>query len=155
MATVLDTTFSFDDLGRLVCNTIDEALASQDKRTDPDARNFDFIVIGGGSFGGVIATHLFDNDVSHGHRVLVLEAGPIVLPEHVQNLPPDLNPPGKGNTGTVWGQPWDSDSPQSWNTDFPGLAFCVGGRSLFWGGWSPYFIESEIKDPVWPANVTK
>jgi hypothetical protein len=25
-----------------------------------------------------------------------------VLPEHVQNLPPDLNPPGKGGAGTVW-----------------------------------------------------
>jgi hypothetical protein len=134
----LSTTFSLDDIGRYVCNTLDEAMASQDSGIHPDARPFDLIVVGGGSFGGVAAAHLFDIDASHRHRVLVLEAGPLALPEHVQTLPPDLNPPGKGGAGTVWGQPWLSDSPMSFNRNFPGLAFCIGGRSVFWGGWSPY-----------------
>ena len=154
-AVTLSTTFSLDDIGRFVCNTLDEARASQDAAIHPDARPFDYIVIGGGSFGGVAATHLFDIDNSHRHRVLVLEAGPLVLPEHVQNLPPDLNPPGKGGAGTVWGQPWLSDSPMSFNQDFPGLAFCIGGRSVFWGGWSPYLIDSELSDPSWPTSVRK
>src|SRR5262249_53504816 len=74
-------------IGRYVCNTLDEASASQDSAIHSDARPFDFIVIGGGSFGAVAATHLFDIDASHRHRVLVLEAGPLALPEHVQNLP--------------------------------------------------------------------
>jgi Domain of Unknown Function (DUF1080)/GMC oxidoreductase len=151
----LSTTFSLDDIGRYVCNTLDEATASQDTGSHPDARPFDIIVIGGGSFGGVAATHLFDIDTSHRYRVLVLEAGPLVLPEHVQNLPPDLNPPGKGGPGTVWGQPWLSDSPLSFNQNFPGLAFCIGGRSVFWGGWSPYLIDSELPDSSWPASVKK
>ena len=107
------TTFSLDDIGRYVCNTFGEAKASQDVALHVDARPFDIIVIGAGSFGSVAATHLFDIDSSHRHRILVLEAGPFALPEHVQNLPPDLNPPGKGNPGTVWGQPWDSDSPMN------------------------------------------
>jgi hypothetical protein len=149
----LSTTFSLDDIGRYVCNTLDEATASQDLAIHSDARPFDVIVIGGGSFGAVAATHLFDIDASHRHRVLVLEAGPLALPEHVQNLPSDLNPPGKGGPGTVWGQPWQSDSPMSFNQNFPGLAFCLGGRSVFWGGWSPYFIDSELTDPSWPASV--
>src|SRR5258706_4903827 len=155
MQPVLDTTFSLDDLGRYVCNTAQEAIDSQDPNIHPDARPFDVIVIGGGSFGAVAATHIFDRDDAHRHRVLILEAGPIVLPEHVQNLPPDLNPPGKGGAGTVWGQPWQSDSPMNFNQNFPGLAFCLGGRSLFWGGWSPYFIDSELSDPSWPASVKK
>jgi choline dehydrogenase-like flavoprotein len=149
------TTFSLDILGRYSCNTLDEALDSQ--RTDlpdqGDARPFDHVVLGGGSFGAVVAARLFNLDVSHRARVLVLEAGPLALAEHVQNLPPDFSPPGKGQPGTVWGQPWISDSPTSWNRGFPGLAFCVGGRSLFWGGWSPYFIDSEVADPSWPAGV--
>jgi Domain of Unknown Function (DUF1080)/GMC oxidoreductase len=149
------TTFGLDVIGRYVCNTLDEAKASQDRSVHPDARPFDVIVIGGGSFGAVFATHLFDRDVSHRRRILVLEAGPLALPEHVQNLPSDLNPPGKGNPGTVWGQPWDSDSPQGFNRNFPGLAFCLGGRSVFWGGWSPYFIDSELADPSWPASVKR
>jgi len=124
-----------------VCNGLDEALASADTSKHPDARPFDFIVIGGGSFGSVLATRLQRLDQTHAHRVLILEAGPFELPEHVQNLPPGLD------TREVWGVPWNSDSPQPWNRQFPGLAFCVGGRSVFWGGWSPYLIDSELLVP--------
>jgi choline dehydrogenase-like flavoprotein len=149
-----DTSFSLDILGRYASNSLDEALDSAvPGRKFSDARPFDHIVIGGGSFGAVLATRLFNLDVIHRHRILVLEAGPVALPEHVQNLPPDFAPPGKGNPGTVWGQAWESDSPQSFNKGFPGLAYCVGGRSVFWGGWSPYLIDSELSVPPWPRNV--
>ncbi|HWC10135.1 MAG TPA: family 16 glycoside hydrolase [Acidimicrobiales bacterium] len=149
-----DTHFTLDILGRYGCNTLDEALDSAvPGRKYPDARPFDYIVLGGGSFGAVLATRLFNLDRTHRHRVLVLEAGPFALPEHVQNLPPGFGPSGKGTPGTVWGQPWESDSPMGFNQRFPGLAFCVGGRSVFWGGWSPYFIDSEVADPSWPATV--
>jgi hypothetical protein len=30
------------------------------------------------------------------------------------------------------------------NERFPGLAYCLGGRSLYWGGWSPQFLDSEM-----------
>lgn len=145
-----DTLFTFDVLGRYGCNTLEEALNGLNR---PNSRPFDIIVIGGGSFGAVFATHVFNRDRTLAHRILVLEAGPFVLPEHVQNLPGNFAPPGKGNTGTIWGQPWNSDSPMNWNQNFPGLAFCLGGRSLFWGGWSPYLIDSELSDPSWPANL--
>jgi choline dehydrogenase-like flavoprotein len=146
------TDFTVDVLGRYVCNGLDEALRSTDTSIDPDARPFDFIIIGGGSFGSVLASHIFSIDQAHHHRVLVLEAGPLVFPEHVQNLPPAFgNLDGSG----VWGTPWASDSPQTWNQNFPGLAFCLGGRSLFWGGWSPYFLHSEIPIPPWPQNVVR
>jgi len=139
------TDFTLDVLGRYICNGLDEALASADTAAHADARPFDLIVLGGGSFGSVLASHLLFNDTSRAHRILVLEAGPLALPEHTQNLPPQLNP------GEVWGVPWNSNSPKSWNQRFPGLAFCPGGRSLFWGGWSPYFIESELT--AWPKAV--
>src|SRR6266542_887618 len=135
MSSVITTSaFSLDQIGRYVCNTFDEARASQDPMALVDARPFDMIVIGGGSFGAVAATHMFDIDATHRHRIAVLEAGPLALPEHVQNLPSDLSPPAKGAPGTVRGQPWDSDSPMGFNREFPGLAFCLGGRSVFWGG---------------------
>lgn len=148
-----DTTFTFDVPGRYGCNTWEEAKDSQDTALHDDARPFDFVVIGGGSFGAVAAARVFNADKTHSHRVLVLEAGPLVFGEHVQNLPSGFELPSKNKPGTVWGQPWESDSPMGFNQDFPGLAFCVGGRSLFWGGWSPYFIDSELADPSWPASV--
>jgi hypothetical protein len=143
------TDFTLDVTGRYVCNGLDEANRSTDRSVDPDAKPFDYIVVGGGSFGSVFASHILNLDHTRSHRILVLEAGPFLFPEHVQNLPPPLD------TNEVWGVPWNSDSPKSWNREFPGLAFCLGGRSLFWGGWSPYLIDSEITSPPWPATVRR
>jgi hypothetical protein len=150
-----DTLFTFDIFGRYGCNTLEEAVNSIDPQKRPNRRMFDFIIIGGGSFGAVLASHLLNRDRTQAHRILVLEAGPFALSEHVQNLPGNFAPPGKNNPGTLWGQAWTSDSPMGFNQNFPGLAYCVGGRSVFWGGWSPYLIDSELSDPSWPANVRK
>jgi choline dehydrogenase-like flavoprotein len=151
-----------DVQGRYVCNGLDEALQSADtaaKRPDGssqlDARPFDIVVVGGGSFGGMIAQHLFNNDKAHSHRVLVLEAGPYLIPEHVQNLPmlglavPPPSETDQGQRAEVWGLPWKTDVPGG----FPGLAYCVGGRSLYFGGWSPQLLESETT--AWPTQVNK
>src|SRR5205807_5263171 len=52
----------------------------------------------------------------------------------------------------VWGLAWHSSTP------FPGLAYCIGGRSLYWGGWSPQLLASETPTggaarAVWPQAV--
>jgi hypothetical protein len=152
------TDFSRDVLGRYVCNGLDEALHSADKQgtrpdgsSQEDARPFGVVVIGGGSFGPIFAQHLLYQDKTHSHRILVLEAGPLSLPEHVQNLPMiglDVPPGATGDPGPrneVWGLPWRSDVP------FPGLAFTIGGRSVFFGGWAPELLESETT--TWPAST--
>jgi hypothetical protein len=119
------TPFTADITGRYVRNTLGEAQLSTDPSVDPDARPFDRIVIGGGAFGSVLASLLFIRDRTHAHRTLVLEAGQVVFTEHVQNQP-------TLTTDELWGVPWNSDSSMSWNQQFPGLAYAVGGRSLLW-----------------------
>ena len=154
------TDFSKDVLGRYVCNGLDEALHSADSggrrpdaSTQEDARPFDVIVVGGGSFGPIMAQHLFNQDRTHSHRILVLEAGPLSLPEHVQNLPmiglgvPGTSTTDPGQQNEVWGLPWLSD------IGFPGLAYTLGGRSVFFGGWSPELLVSETD--TWPSDVLK
>ena len=153
-ATPQVTDFTRDVLGRYLCNGLDEATQSADSGLRADARPFDIIVIGGGSFGGVVAQHLFHNDKTHSHRILVLEAGPFFIPEHVQNLPMlGLNPPppsitDPGPRAEVWGLPWQTDVEKG----FPGLAYCIGGRSLYFGGWSPELLSAEMEN--WPLTVT-
>ena len=78
------TDFTKDVLGRYVCNGLDEAIAST---SGVDGRPFDIVIIGGGSFGSALALHTLSRDRFRDHRILVLDAGPYVLPEHVQNLP--------------------------------------------------------------------
>jgi len=114
-------------------------------------------------------------------RILVLEAGPFTLPEHTQDIPnlqlyaPGTQPkPGSELPATRqeliaqgldaqpilenWGLPWNS------NERFGGLAYCLGGRSLYFGGWSPRYLATEMHraavgaigaDALWPAAVVE
>lgn len=145
------TAFSKDVLGRYVCNGLDEAIAS----TAGGGRPFDVVIVGGGSFGAALAQHLLYSDKAKAHRILVLEAGVFLIPEHVQNLPTlGLWAPGavEGDPGVrseVWGIPWRTGITGG----FPGLAYCVGGRSVFWGGWAPRLLDEEMPLDRWPQQV--
>ncbi|MGH8548722.1 MAG: family 16 glycoside hydrolase [Methylococcales bacterium] len=150
------TDFTRDVLGRYTCNGLDEALASIDPTRSASARPFDVVIVGGGSFGPIFAQHLMYRDPTGARRILVLEAGPLMLPEHVQNLPMlGLNVPGPTSVDSgvtrneVWGLPWRTDVPRG----FPGLAYCLGGRSVYFGGWSPQLLASELRADKWPASV--
>jgi hypothetical protein len=53
------TSFTLDDMGRFLCNNLQEAAQSADQWLGGRKRDFDVIVIGGGTFGCVVAGHLF------------------------------------------------------------------------------------------------
>jgi hypothetical protein len=158
------TAFSDDVLGRYICNDWGEIKASLADGGFP----FDAIVIGSGMFGAYCAEKLYRHGDGIGLRILVLDAGSFVLPSHVQNLPqlgeniggaPDPRPTDTGVQNVVWGMPWISDTtvttPQGprKGPGFPGLACCTGGRSLFWGGWSPELTPDDLASPPWPTDV--
>ena len=84
---VQETAFSLDNMGRFLCNTLQEARDSAGVQVASKQRDFDTIVIGGGTFGAAIAASLLFADSTHSRRILVLEAGPFALPEHNQNMP--------------------------------------------------------------------
>ena len=152
------TDFALDVLGRYVCNTFEEALANSDPSYRANARDvngnplqqhgemrpFDFIIIGGGTFGSAVAEHLWFRSSGRAERILVLEAGPFLLAEHMQNLP-------SINLGReVWGLAWNAAPILGYGAS--GLAYCVGGRSIWWGGWSPRLLDSET-GTAWPQTV--
>lgn len=143
---VQETAFSIDVLGRYLCNTWDEAVGN-------GGVAFDAVVIGAGMFGAYCAEKLYRGA---NLRVLVLEAGSLLVSEHVQNLARiGLNAAGAvrvaadaqdpGTRERVWGSPWRSEVP------FPGLAYCLGGRSLYWGGWAPRLTAADLTG--WPAAI--
>jgi choline dehydrogenase-like flavoprotein len=145
---VQETAFSIDVPARYICSTWDEAINN-------GGVPFDVVVIGAGMFGAYCAEKIYRNS---NLRVLVLEAGSFLVSEHVQNLARiGLNVAGairvSGNAddpGTrerVWGVPWRSQ------VAFPGLAYCIGGRSLYWGGWSPRLTPADLAEH-WPPELS-
>jgi choline dehydrogenase-like flavoprotein len=145
------TSFTIDLIGRFVCNTWIEAINS-------GGQPFDVVVIGAGMHGGYCAEKIyrFAKEKGKNLRILVLDAGDLLLTQHEQNYPninpntgpfnvvtSNLNDPGPQEA--VWGYPWRSDQ------SFPGIAFCIGGRSLYWGGWAPRLTTEDLND--WPADV--
>jgi len=151
------TSFTLDIQGRYLCNDITEVNAWKTQ----GGRPFDIIVIGGGTFGGAVAEHLWfrQRQAGGGLRTLVFEAGLFTAPEHVQNTgiqgfddgfdPFFLNenaPQPELPHKEVWGLPWKATIP------FKGLAYTLGGRSLFWGGWSPRLLDDEMP-ATWPAET--
>jgi choline dehydrogenase-like flavoprotein len=150
---VQESAFTYDVLGRYICNDWLEVEA----QTTDGGFPFDAVVIGAGMFGGYCAEKLYRYSASANLRVLVLEAGPFLFPTHIQNLPQRLGgsvggprwarqrEDGSGTQNGIWGMPWISNEP------FPGLAYCLGGRSLFWGGWSPRLTAADLAN--WPANL--
>jgi hypothetical protein len=150
---VQQTAFSYDVIGRYVCNDWGEVIASLADGGFP----FDAVVIGAGMYGGYCAEKLYRLGAGLGLRILVLDAGATLFATHIQNLPQRLGgsvggpaynrarEDGSGTQNVVWGMPWISNIP------FPGLAYCLGGRSLFWGGWSPRLTTADLAN--WPADV--
>ena len=148
---VQQTTFGLDIIPRFVCSTWEEAT------TNPE--NIDVVVLGSGMYGGYCASKIYNlsKEKFNGRalRVLVLEAGAFLVPEHGQNIPDlGLNGPSEidvssgqnpGIRNFVWGVGWRS------NQNFVGQAYCVGGKSVFWGGWCPRLLPDDLRN--WPIEI--
>lgn len=144
---VQKTTFAVDMLGRYVCSTWNEATAN-------GGTPFSVIVVGAGMYGAYCAAKIFRRHPSK--RILLLDAGRFMVSEHVQNLariglnvPSPIAPssdPGVARE-LVWGIPWRG------NVDFPGLAYCTGGKSIYWGGWCPRLTDADLQG--WPSAAAQ
>ncbi|WP_048879721.1 GMC oxidoreductase [Acidocella aminolytica] len=112
------------------------------------------LVIGSGTSGVTAAIEL----AQRGLRVAVIEAGPFVLSEHIGSTPfadqhemvPRIHDLVRRRT--VW-----TDSAHEADAKAGQLApnnnawEAVGGRTLFWGGCTPRFIDSDFHD--WPYDA--
>jgi hypothetical protein len=144
---VQDTAFTADALARHLCSSWEEA-------TGNGGPPFTAVVVGAGMYGAYCAARLYRSKPNA--RVLLLDAGPFLVGEHVQNLGPvGLGVPGaitpSDDPGVaravVWGLAWRG------NVQFPGLAYCAGGKSLYWGGWCPRLTAADLAG--WPAAAAQ
>ena len=147
------TSLSVDGMSRFTCNTWEEILAAR------QGRDFDVVVIGSGMYGSYTAAKLYEIGRRMGNhkeapRILVLESGPFLVTEHVQNL---------SRRSTSLGSLVAEDLVDPDQSNQSGMAKhmrCVGGKSPFWGGWSPRYQTEDMNrvgtdgDRLWPEEVS-
>ncbi len=110
--------------------------------TESAARPWDAVVVGAGAAGLTAARTL----VEAGHRVAVLDAGPLVLLTHSSTT--DLRFDGAGLSrlrAEIEYSPRNAEGG-----DFGHLISCVGGRALFWNGAAPRFSAADFAG--WPLG---
>lgn len=149
------TSFSIDGTARFTCSTWEEVQSAR------GSRGFDIVIIGSGMYGAYVASKLFEFGEELGPaapRIVVLEAGPFLISEHVQNLT------RVGDLGGLVFEPLVGppsqrviEEPATYKGagNFSDHARCVGGKSLFWGGWTPRLREDDLRRPgsPWPQEV--
>ncbi|WP_332695963.1 GMC family oxidoreductase [Halalkalibacter lacteus] len=109
--------------------------------------DYDVLIIGSGAGGGAVLRRLAEQWRNSEKKVGMIEAGSLLLPTHVRNIP-TIN-------DTRFSQYFHTISKWTgkYLPDFPGARqlFALGGRTLFWGMSAPRMDDSEFSD--WPIPL--
>jgi hypothetical protein len=107
--------------------------------------DYDIVIVGGGAVGAAVLDRLVQQRTSEKLRVLVLEKGSFLLPEHVQNLHPRYQRLMKDAVARPWRR-----APGTTFDLAPQIPF-LGGRAQFWSTWIPRPSDQQMPD--WPRTV--
>ncbi len=116
----------------------------------------DCLVIGSGTAGVTAAVEL----AGHGLKTAIIEAGPLVLTEHVGAGPfanrADIVPGIHDlvRHGTVWTSSAGEAAARAGTAPRDNNAwYVVGGRTIFWGGCTPRFRDEDFA--AWPYDAAE
>lgn len=130
--------------------------ALPDIRADNEHDSHEYIVVGSGMGGGMVARQL----VQKGKKVLLIERGTLNLQTHCLNLSrPHFNPrsqkgPGRDNEVFFNRVKTDYEKAEGDPTDCEGgSVFALGGKSLYWSLEVPRIVRSSAIDNFPPEIV--
>ena len=113
--------------------------------------DFDFVVVGSGFCCFSFVQRVLEKNPSA--RVLILEKGCYVFPDHFQNLPEEQFKALVELEEYPWNLTQCTKDGQYINKGIFGQFPCFGGRSVIWSAWCPKPLEQDM--PGWPEEVTR
>ncbi|MBD1382016.1 GMC oxidoreductase [Metabacillus arenae] len=124
------------------------------------SKEYDFIIAGTGFGGGAVLWRLCEKWRNTGKRIAVIEAGDLVLPTNMNNIPTlngdrnmrfFTNPKRWRTISTVNSISLDESTPLKSSPYYFNEFFGLGGRSLFWGAVTPRMHPIDIAQ--WPVSL--
>ncbi|MDQ0972217.1 choline dehydrogenase-like flavoprotein [Neobacillus niacini] len=112
-------------------------------------KEYDVIIVGSGAGGGAVLWRLCEKWADEGMRIGMIEAGDLLAPTHVRNLPTipaDRFPEYLYNPNyTSYSSKYSSNLPEAIEVN------ALGGRTLFWTQISPRMDSVEMA--TWPVSL--
>ncbi|WP_197091984.1 GMC oxidoreductase [Streptacidiphilus albus] len=126
-----------DPVATYYCKTLEQVRATE----------YDIVIVGGGAVGSAVLHRLMRQAGPWHPKVLLLEKGSFLLPEHVQNLDPRYQRLMMDAVARPWRR-----APDTTYDLAPQIPY-LGGRAQFWSTWIPQPTAAQM--PGWPAPVTE
>lgn len=113
--------------------------------------DFDYVVIGSSFCALAFTTQALENNP--GAKILIIERGTYLHPDHYQNLPPAFETTVHDPSETCHWRVTEKTNHGQYIKGLHGAYSFFGGRSAFWSGWCPEPTPAEMEG--WPEEVIK
>ena len=112
---------------------------------------FDYVIIGSSFCALAFTTQALRNNPDA--KILIIERGPYLLPDHYQNLHPAFEATVFDPSETFHWSTTKETNNGEYIKGLHGAYSFFGGRSSTWSGWCPEPTESEMEG--WPRELVK
>lgn len=113
--------------------------------------HFDYVIIGSSFCALAFTTQALKNNPNA--KILIIERGTYLHPDHYQNLPPALEATVFEPSETFHWCTTQQTHEGEYIKGLHGAYSFFGGRSSFWSGWCPQPTEVEMEG--WPKELVK
>lgn len=114
-------------------------------------RRFDYVIIGSSFCSLAFTTQALKNNPNV--KILIIERGAFLHPDHYQNLPPAMETTVFDPSETFHWSVSQKTNEGEYIKGLHGAYSFFGGRSSFWSGWCPEPTEAEMEG--WPKELVK
>ena len=113
--------------------------------------DFDYVIIGSSFCALAFTTQALENNPDA--KILIIERGTYLHPDHYQNLPPAFETTVHDPSETFHWRVSQKTKQGEYIKGLHGAYSFFGGRSSFWSGWCPEPTQAEMEG--WPEEVIK